>query len=222
MNPIKRTKFNVCVLGESHVGKTCMTEALTGIPFNENHLTTIGMENFKVNKVIDGQKYLFKIIDTAGQERYNSVSNSQIKIGDGFLLVFSVESEESLNKIDKWIQSIEKNANLAEKVMVLAGNKIDIEDRKITKEAAKNFAAERKMKYFETSAKTKVGIDDCFNELFQDIYDLNKKLEKLKEEEEKNSKTKEPTKEENSNQQDQRFELKAATAKEKTKHKCKC
>ena len=91
-----------------------------------------------------------------------------------------------------------------------------------TKEAAKNFADERKMKYFETSAKTKVGIDDCFNQLSQDIYDLNKKLEKLKEQEEKNSKTKETTKEDNSNKQDQRFELKATTAKEKPEHKCKC
>ena len=217
MNSIKRTKFNVCVLGESQVGKTSMTEVFTGIPFNQNHLSTIGMENFKITKEIDGQKYLFQIIDTAGQERYNSVSDSQIKIADGFLLVFSVESKEFLNKIDKWIQSIEKNAKLEEKVMILAGNKIDIEDRKVTKEYAKNFAEERKMKYFETSAKTKEGIDDCFNQLFQDIYDLYKKLE-----EEKNNKAKESTNEDNSNQQDQRFELKKTTTKEKSEHKCKC
>jgi small GTP-binding protein len=217
MNSIKRTKFNVCVLGESRVGKTSMTEVFTGIPFNQNRLTTIGMENFKITKEIDGQKYLFQIIDTAGQERYNSVSDSQIKIADGFLLVFSVESEEFLKKIDKWIKSIEKNAKLEEKVMILAGNKIDIEDRKVTKEYAKNFAEERKMKYFETSAKTKEGIDNCFNQLFQDIYDLYKKLE-----EEKNNKAKESTNEDNSNQQDQRFELKKTTTKEKSEHKCKC
>jgi small GTP-binding protein len=177
MNSIKRTKFNVCVLGESQVGKTSMTEVFTGIPFNQNHLSTIGMENFKITRVIDGEKYLFQIIDTAGQERYNSVSDSQIKIADGFLLVFSVESKEFLNKIDKWIQSIEKNAKLEEKVMILAGNKIDIEERKVTKEEAKNFAEERKMKYFETSAKTGFSIKDTFKHFFQDLYESNRQYE---------------------------------------------
>ena len=59
--------------------------------------------------------------------------------------------------------------------MILVGNKIDINEREVTNEEGIKFAKERNMKYFETSAKTGFGIKEAFNQIFQDIYELNKR-----------------------------------------------
>ena len=174
MESIQRTKFNVSILGESQVGKTSMISVKSGLQFNEKQIATVGIDNFIDKKVIDNQEYKFKFFDTAGQERYNSISAQTIKIADGFILVFSVTDRGSLEKISFWMKSIEEKTNIKEKVIILVGNKIDME-REISHEEANNFAKENNLKYFETSAKTGYGIDETFNQLYQDIYELNKK-----------------------------------------------
>ena len=125
-NNIKRKKFNLSILGEKSVGKTCLVESLLGNPFDETSLATMGIDTVTHKVKIDGKEYVFKIFDTAGQERYNSVAATTIKIADGFLLVYSVNNKESLEKINIWIQNIEDFVNRKEKVLMLVGNKIDI------------------------------------------------------------------------------------------------
>ena len=174
MESIQRTKFNISILGESQVGKTSMISVKTGLQFNEKQISTVGIDNFIDKKIFDNKEYKFKFFDTAGQERYNSISAQTIKIADGFILVFSVTDRGSLEKISFWMKSIEENTNIKDKVIILVGNKIDME-REISHEEANNFAKENNLKYFETSAKTGYGIDETFNQLYQDIYELNKK-----------------------------------------------
>ena len=177
---IKRTKFNVSLLGETAVGKTSMIQVKSGMPFNEDQLATVGIDNLMEKAKFDGTEYKFKIFDTAGQERYNSISGSTIKVADGFVLVFSVNLKSSLDKINLWIKSIEETVNIKEKALILVGNKKDIQDRKVSTEEGENFAEKYNMKYFETSAKTGEGIQEAFNQIYRDIYDLNVKLEALK------------------------------------------
>ena len=177
MNPIKRTKFNVSLLGDTEVGKSSIVEVLSGYPFQENKVSTIGIENILQSAVFDGKKYIFKIFDTAGQERFESVSSQTIKIADGFLLVFSVNNVKTLKRIDKWIESIKSNVDITKKVLILCGNKIDVEEREVSNEDAMKFANEKNIKYFETSAKTGFGIKEVFEQLYSDIYQLNKSLD---------------------------------------------
>jgi len=176
-NKIKRTKFNVSLLGEKSVGKSCMVQSLFGLPFNENQIATIGVENFSDKATFDNKEYIFKIFDTAGQERYDSVASGTIKIANGFLLVFSVNNRESLLKVKKWLKHIEENVNINQKIIYLVGNKIDIPEREITNEEAVNFAKDNHMKYFETSAKTGFKIKEVFHQIYSDIYELCKKLD---------------------------------------------
>jgi small GTP-binding protein len=178
MNPIKRTKFNISLLGDTQVGKSSMVEVLTGNPFQETRVSTIGIENVLQSAVFDGKKYLFKIFDTAGQERFESISSQTIKIADGFLLVFSVDKKVTFERIEKWIESIKSNVDITKKVLILCGNKIDIEEREVSNEEAMKYASEKNIKCFETSAKTGFGIKEVFEQLYSDIYELSKSLEK--------------------------------------------
>ena len=170
---IKRKKFNVSLLGESEVGKTCMANVLTGIGFNEKNITTIGMDKFIDKAIIDGQEYKFKIFDTNGQERYNSITDTTIKLADGYLLVFSIDKRSSFEKVQHWIDVIENAVDMRTKAAILVGNKIDKENREVPKEEAMAFAKARKMDYLETSAKSGFQIKEAFNKIYEEIYRIN-------------------------------------------------
>jgi small GTP-binding protein len=171
---IKRKKFNISLLGESEVGKTRITNCYLGKEIEEINLSTIGIESYIDVAKFDGEEYKFKIYDTAGQERYRSISKSTIKITDGFILVFSVANKQSFTLIDYWFNSIKEEIDIKKKVIYLVGNKIDLENREVSNEEAVNYAKMKDILYFETSARTGFGVKEVFQQLYQDIYTLFK------------------------------------------------
>ena len=195
---IKRTKFNVSILGESTVGKTSMINNLKGYEFDPFQIATIGVDDFSDEVEFENKKYKFKIFDTAGQERYKSISTNTIQLADGFLIVFSVVDKNSFELLDKWINSINEKVDIKTKIIILAGNKADIDDdkRQVSREEAENYAKSKNLLYFETSAKSGLNIKEAFNKLYEDIFNLNKKLiekeniELTKEDKNKNKKKK--------------------------------
>ena len=195
---IKRTKFNVSILGESSVGKTSMINNLKGYEFDPTQIATIGVDDFSDEVEFENKKYKFKIFDTAGQERYKSISTNTIQLADGFLIVFSVEDKNSFELLDKWINCINEKVDIKSKIIILAGNKADIDDdkREVSREEAENYAKSKNLIYFETSAKSGLNIKEAFNKLYEDIFNLNKKfmdkknIEITKEDKNKNKKKK--------------------------------
>jgi small GTP-binding protein len=173
---IKRTKFNVSLLGESTVGKTSMIQKYLGNSIKASSLATIGIDNITDKVKFDGQDYIFKIYDTAGQEKYRSLTTSIIKVNEGFLLVFAVNNQNSYDRINYWINELADKVTLADKVIYLVGNKIDEHEpeRVIDYKVAAKFAEDNDMKYFETSAKTGEGIKEVFKSLYEEVYNKNK------------------------------------------------
>ena len=129
MNDIKRTKFNVSILGESSVGKTSICSVFLGNNFSGNTLYTIGIESALIPFKVDGKEYRFKIFDTAGQERYRSIAKNLIILVEGFLLEFAVDDIRTFETLGEWIKSIKKNCDINEKVLILVGNKVEVEKR---------------------------------------------------------------------------------------------
>ena len=77
-------------------------------------------------------------------------------------MAFDVTNEESFRNVKKWMDLIYENAdqNIC-KVMV--GNKIDLENRKISMREAKDVAKSYEMEYFEASAKLNKGVTELFD-----------------------------------------------------------
>ena len=171
---ITRLKFNVIILGEGQVGKSSMISTLKGNKFEEVGVATTGIDFCNDEATFDGKKYKFKIFDTAGQERYKSISSQQIKIADGFMVVYAVNLPKSFEQIRWWIDTIEDKADISQKPVMLVANKVDVKDRVITHNQGYEYAANRKIKYIETSAKTGFNIKEAFNELYTDIYNIGK------------------------------------------------
>ena len=179
--PIKRNKFNVSLLGESQVGKTGLSNYFFHKKFDSNYISTIGIDSNITTVIFDDEEYKFKIYDTAGQERYRSISKSTIKISNGFILVFSVVDKKSFQQIDYWLDSLKEEVDIHKKIIYLVGNKIDLDNREISNEDGVNYSKLRNINYFETSAKTGFGVNQVFNKIFKDIYDLYKTKELNKE-----------------------------------------
>ena len=176
MIKIKKTKFNIFVLGDTQVGKSCMIKVFKQNTFNIDELPTIGLETYTESLAIDGINYKFKIFDLSGREKYKNIVISKLSLADGFIFVFSVDNNESLKQIDFWLHIIDETVK-SKKMKILIGNKIDIKKREISNQHAVNFAKERNMKYYETSAKTGFSIKETFNLFFFDLYELKKQYE---------------------------------------------
>ena len=173
---IQRKKFNISLLGESKVGKTSIVKKLKNDSFSDEGLLTAGIDSYIDEAEIDGKKYKFKIFDTAGQERFKSISKTTIKFSEGFMIIFSVTDRNSFKSVDDWINSIKDTVQLQTKSIYLIGNKIDAPNREVLNEEAFEYAKMNNLKYFETSAKTGHGIKEVFAQLYQDIYNLQKEL----------------------------------------------
>ncbi len=131
------------------------------------------------------------IWDTAGQEKFRSLTLNFYKGVSGIILVFDINDEESFNNIPHWIRQLKIYAseNIS---MILLGNKCDLLDRKISSERIDEICGDYKLKYFETSAKLNFNIEEAFLHIAKDIRDKkkNENIEKVQDENEPKKKGK--------------------------------
>ena len=80
---------------------------------------TIGIDTYIDEAVFDGEKYKFKIFDTAGAQRYKNITKNSMKFSDGFIIIFSVIDRESFEKVNEWMDSIKDIFNISDKTNFL-------------------------------------------------------------------------------------------------------
>ena len=169
---IKRKAIKIAMLGDSQVGKTAICNSFMNIDFSDTNLSTIGTEKLECQmKIKNGEEIKVIIWDTAGQERFRSISIKTIKTVQGVIVVFDVTNKKSFENVVNWLNEI--NENFSNISIILFGNKCDTNPQiwQVTREEAEKFAMDRKLKYFETSAKTKMNIQEGFENIVNAAYD---------------------------------------------------
>lgn len=112
---------------------------------------------------------LFVHRDTAGQERFRTITTAYYRGAMGIMLVYDVNNERSFENIKNWIRNIEENAS-ADVEKMLLGNKCDLADRRqVSKERGEQLAIEYGIKFMETSAKASINVEEAFYTLARDI-----------------------------------------------------
>ena len=164
----------IITLGEGKVGKTSLIFRYIDDTFNLNYLSTIGIDS-KVKKIQlkNGQAVKVKLFDTAGQERFKSITTNYIKKANGILLVYDITDETSFKKIETWYENLSGDPNNILPI-VLIGNKSDLkEERVVTTEEGKELATKLKIEnhFFETSCQNGENVHEAINDLVQQIYD---------------------------------------------------
>ena len=193
---IETKAVKVALMGDSEVGKTAICHAFLEVEFILGGTSTVGIDRYDKKIKLKNKKEIKLILwDTAGQERYRSAAFKTIRSVHAIALVFDVTKRKSFENVNIWLNEIKENFN--NPCLILFGNKSDIEKEnwEITTEEIEQFAKKRNMAYFETSAKTRKGIDEGFSHIANVAYEkieANKKIEE--EEEEKKIEIKKDTK----------------------------
>ena len=174
-------KCQLLVIGDSMVGKTSLLFRFTNGTFNAHYLATVGLDNFTKDEIIKNKKVRIKIWDTAGQEKFQSLTKGFFRNAQGIMIVFDVSNIETYDNIKYWAQSIKTHlGSEIEKIpVIIIGNKKDLKERKIIKNDAENYSTELGYPYFETSAKTGENVDNTIKYLVLEVLKKNKKY-KLK------------------------------------------
>ena len=169
-------KYKILILGDSTVGKTCFLTRYTDNTFQEEYLASIGMDyKIKSYEKEDGNSIKLYIWDTAGQDRFRSITRNYYKGADGIILIYDITNEESFNNVKHWINSIKEEAP-DKVVIILVGNKVDDEEnRKIKKENGEKISQEFKLPFFECSAKADINVNSSFEALIKKLIEINPK-----------------------------------------------
>ncbi|KAK5841516.1 hypothetical protein PVK06_003837 [Gossypium arboreum] len=162
--------IKLLLIGDSGVGKSCLLLRFSDGSFTTSFITTIGID-FKIRTIeLDGKRIKLQIWDTAGQERFRTITTAYYRGAMGILLVYDVTDESSFNNIRNWIRNIEQHAS--DNVnKILVGNKADMDESKRAVPTSKGqaLADEYGIKFFETSAKTNLNVEEVFFSIARDI-----------------------------------------------------
>ena len=98
-----------------------------------------------------------QIWDSAGQERYKALIPSYVRGAAIIFIIYDISDNNSFVNIETWINFI-KQVNTDESILILCGNKSDL-DRKVNYKEGYELAQKHGMMFFETSAKTSENIN---------------------------------------------------------------
>ena len=161
-------ELKVILVGNSGVGKTNLINVLTGRKFEQSIMTTTISTYVEKKMEMGNKKYNLEIWDTAGQEKFHSLTKLFIKESRIVLFVYDITDKNSFTEIKSWVKIVKEL--LDDKfVMGLAGNKKDLFLKEVInevkgKEKAKEIGAIFKL----TSAKEGEGIHELMESLLKE------------------------------------------------------
>ncbi|KAI8580249.1 hypothetical protein K450DRAFT_237549 [Umbelopsis ramanniana AG] len=164
--------LKLLLIGNSSVGKSSLLLRFTDDTFlpQDEVSATIGVD-FKVSMMeVDGKRYKLTIWDTAGQERFRTLTSSYYRGAQGVILVYDVSNRDTFDALQNWYTELQTYSSSKDVVKMIVGNKVDKESsRVVTYKEGAAMAQKLQTLFIECSAKTKVGVQEAFEELVQKI-----------------------------------------------------
>ncbi|KAJ8336095.1 hypothetical protein SKAU_G00394380 [Synaphobranchus kaupii] len=154
--PLLRSRiFKIIVIGDSGVGKTCLTYRFCAGKFPDKTEATIGVDFREKVIEINGEKIKVQLWDTAGQERFRkSMVQHYYRNVHAVVFVYDVTNAASFRSLPAWIEECRQHSLGQEVPRILVGNKCDLQHAlQVGTELAQKFADSHSMPLFETSAK---------------------------------------------------------------------
>lgn len=158
--------FKILLIGDSGVGKSSLLVSFISSSFDDLS-PTIGVD-FKIKQLtVGGKRLKLTIWDTAGQEKFRTLTSSYYRGTQGIILVYDVTRRESFTNLsDVWAKEVDLYSSNQDCVKMLVGNKVDKESaRAVSREEGIALAKEHGSLFLECSAKTRANVEQCFEEL---------------------------------------------------------
>ncbi|CAH1764592.1 2940_t:CDS:2 [Entrophospora sp. SA101] len=149
--------YKLAVLGDCGVGKSALIRQLCNI------YGATFQRDLSINAIIEDQPCVVEVLSTSGIEEYIGLRDQCIRDADGFLLVYSLISRPTFERIERHKDHIMRIKDSGKVPMILVGNKCDkIDKREVLREEGMNMAKALGCDFIETSAKTCVNVERSF------------------------------------------------------------
>jgi len=167
--------FKVSVVGGSNVGKTSLVRKISCDQFDEKVDLTVVLDIEVVVVRVGHSLVRLFFWDTAGEEKFDSMTFSHVRGSNAVLTVFDLsQPKQTLKSAKKYLL----NAPMDDALLFLVGNKADlVEDGKKMQAAISmghQFADNNAMIFFETSAKNARNIKELLLSITRSLLAINK------------------------------------------------
>jgi len=167
-------QFNCTVplVGDLGTGKTTLMFQYMEGGYDEVDKNIQGIDEKKKEVTVGSNKVYITMRDTAGQERYRTLTTHHFRKALGVVLVYDITEKNSFESLKGWLMELTQHCPEATKIII--GNKLDLENfRVVSTETAKQFADAEGTLFCETSAKNGTGVEKAFEMLMAEICKRN-------------------------------------------------
>ena len=163
------------LIGDAGVGKTSFAKKLTNVGIRNNEISTIGVDFFNLDAIVDNQKIRLCIWDAAGNEKFIHLVKNYFRDNAFCYVVYDVCNYKSFSSVQKWIDVYKSNNYNINTSIVILANKIDLhQKRTVSKEDGLLLAKKNNALFFEISLKNSIGLDNLIKEPVQKLLEIYK------------------------------------------------
>ena len=174
--PLEGSGKKLVFIGDPGVGKTCIISRFLKGTFDADQITTVGASYAsKTIKISETNESLtLDIWDTAGQEKYRSLTRIFFQGAKLAILVYAINRKDSFENLKNvWLKELKDHAD-KNVVLGVAGNKSDLyEKEEVPEQEAREFAKSIGAIFCLTSAQSNSGIEELFEEMGKKFLDPN-------------------------------------------------
>jgi small GTP-binding protein len=164
----------VVTVGDASVGKTSMVSQLIEHTFRLDESATIGANFREFSRRVQGTRIELQIWDTAGQEKFRSLTPIYFRNAQAAVAVFAMDNEQSFDSLKAQISNF--LAIAPDAIVYIAGNKTDIRREAVKRDEAVAFAQAQGYRIYFTSAKTGDAIERMFTDLCGELFEKKERL----------------------------------------------
>ena len=170
----KSNAIKIIVVGSMAVGKTCLIAHYQTGKFLSEIPSTCGSSFVQIKKTIKGKKYTLNLWDTAGQEKYDSLTKIFTKNANIVILVYSIVDKKSFQALNKWLKLVKEINGEDGYALGVAANKSDLYKQSVVPDSqGQDYAKKIKAVWKSTSAKEEdKGIEVLIDELLEIYLDM--------------------------------------------------
>ncbi|XP_015754374.1 PREDICTED: ras-related protein Rab-23-like [Acropora digitifera] len=160
--------IKVVVVGNGAVGKSSMIQRYCKGIFTKDYKKTIGVDFLERQISVRNEDVRLMLWDTAGQEEFDAITKAYYRGAQACAIVFSTVDRDSFEAVEKW----------RSKVSPAVRNKIDLIDQAVVQvEEAESLAKKLRLKFYRTSVKEDLNVNDVFMYLSERYLEILQNVE---------------------------------------------
>ncbi|TKS67540.1 Ras-related protein [Collichthys lucidus] len=168
---LRTLKVKLVLLGSSGVGKSSLALRFSKDEFRRTS-PTVGCAYLTRVVHLRNVTLRLEIWDTAGQEKYHSVTPLYYRGAQAALLVYDISKRETFIRAQVWLKELEKQYIPGSTVIWLVGNKGDLAThRQVSVEEGQSLANDRGLFFTEASALSGDQINELLLAIAHRVYE---------------------------------------------------